>query len=62
MKSGTFCKDCPWNRETHNRDESPEAVWSLRGIFGIMGDASSGEVPETNGVPELGSIPDRTGI
>lgn len=26
-----------------------------------MGDASSGEIPETNGVPELGGIPDRTG-
>ena len=26
-----------------------------------MGDASGGEVPETNGVPELGGIPNRTG-
>lgn len=61
MKSGVFARTAHGIENPHSIDESPEAVWSLRGIFGIMGDASGGEVPETNGVPELGGIPDRTG-
>lgn len=60
-KAVPFARTAHGIENPHSIDESPEAVWSLQGIFGIMGDASSGEIPETNGVPELGSIPDRTG-
>ena len=40
---------------------STDEVYGALELTRPEGDASGGEVPETNGVPELGSIPDRTG-